>query len=388
MQGRHFMQRFKCTFAMAFASGIAFIAASANAAEIRLRSGAHATGSVVRLGEVADIFDGTTGEIQALQQIELAPAPSVGKQRAITVREVQDTLERRGLNMVFHRISGASQVLVAPADNAPKPVARQKLLPMSSVQVAQRAVNDAIVKCLQEATGSDEPWTIETDLTTDQAQAVLADVHNLKARGGSEPWIGKQSFEIAVQTDRGPAAFAVEAKVSAPSAVVVTLQTVPRGTIVQACDVALQRVKPGTYVDDAFRSLDDVIGREAVRAMAPGQIVDPQYVRMPTLVKRGSVVTVYVKSPGVRIRTTGKARTGGGEGETITVESLLDRKSFEARIVGIDQVEVNADPIAATASPATELPRLPVAAAAKPRGNGQYTVRRATATLPVNRGNE
>ena len=40
-------------------------------------------------------------------------------------------------------------------------------------------------------------------------------------------------------------------------------------------------MKPGTDVGDAFQSLDDVVGREAVLAIAPGQVLDPQYVRTP-----------------------------------------------------------------------------------------------------------
>ncbi len=319
--------------------------ATCDAAELRLRSEARTTGSVVRLGDVADILG--DGEVQALAQIELAPAPAVGKQRTLTVREIQDTLERRGLNMLELRISGASQVNVVGFAEAAKQTPRSKVLPLSSMQQAQRAVIDAIVQHLQESNGNDDPWTVVVELNDAQAQAVLADVHRVEARGGQAPWLGKQTFEIAVRTDKGPAAFTLEAKVTIPSSVVVTAKAVPRGAILDAADVTLERIKPGTPVDDAFQSLDDVVGREAIKAMAPGQILDPQYVRTPMLVKRGSVVTVYVQSPGVKIRTAGRARDNGSQGDTVTIESLLDRKSFEARVTGIDQVEVIANPSAA-----------------------------------------
>ena len=100
-----------------------------------------------------------------------------------------------------------------------------------------------------------------------------------------------------------------------PSAVVVTTGPVPRGAILSENDVTLQRMKPDMQVDDAFQSLDDVVGREAVLAIAPGQILDPQYIRTPMLVKRGSVVTVYVQAPGVKIRTTARAREDGSKGD-------------------------------------------------------------------------
>ena len=214
------------------------------------------------------------------------------------------------------------------------------------MQQAQRTVAEAIVRHLQESNGNDDPWTVDVDLPDAQAQAVLADVHHVEARGGQAPWYGRQTFEIAVRADKGPTAFTIEAKVRIPSSVVVTAKAVPRGAILEATDVTLERIKPGTQVDDAFQSIDEVVGREAIKAMAPGQIIDPDYVRTPIFVKRGSVVTVYVQAPGVKIRTTGRARDNGSQGDIVTIESLIDRKSFEARVTGIDQVEAAANPSA------------------------------------------
>jgi flagella basal body P-ring formation protein FlgA len=324
--------------------GLVTVAANSHAAELRLRSDAKTTGSVVRLGDVADILDGGNNEVQALSQIELSPAPGPGKQRTISVREIQDTLERRGVNMLQLRVTGASQVNVAGYVETAKTIAKSKLLPLSSMQEAQRAVIEAIVRHLQEAVGNEDPWSVTVELSDAQAQAVLTDVHHVQALGGKDPWFGRQTFEITARTDKGPTVFNIEAKVTIPSSVVVTAKAVPRGAILEAADVTLQRIKPGTQIDDEFQSVDDVIGREAVRAIAQGQVLDPQYVRTPIFVKRGSVVTVYVQSPGIKIRMTGRARENGGQGDTVTIESLLDKKSFEARVTGIDQVEVTASP--------------------------------------------
>ena len=158
--------------------------------------------------------------------------------------------------------------------------------------------------------------------------------------------------------------FTVAAKVGIPSAVVVTAKTVPRGAIIQAADVSLERTKPGTDVGDAFQTLDDVVGREAVLAIAPGQVLDPQYVRTPVMVKRGSVVTVFVQAPGVKIRTTGRVREDGGRDDQVTVESLLDRKTFLARVTGIDQVEVAAE---STTMPQEAVAPLPTSTASMKR---------------------
>jgi flagella basal body P-ring formation protein FlgA len=324
------------------------ICAFSAGAELRIRSDAHPQGTIVHLGDVADIFDADESQIRSLAQIELMPAPPPGKQRQISVREIQDTLERRGLNLLQCHFSGASQVTVAAGADAPRQTAKTaRTIPLTSIQEAQRAVADAIAQYLHQQTSSDDPWNVAVELTSAQAQTILVDVHHVDIRGGQAPWVGKQSFEVQVRSDKGPASFTVSAQVTLPESVVATTKDVPCGAIIQTTDVTLQRLKPGAQVGDAFTSLDDVVGQEAILAIAPGQILDPQYVHSPVMVKRGSVITVYSVAPGIKIRTTGRCREDGSRNQMVMVEALLDRKTFQARVTGFDQVEVNAD--AATA---------------------------------------
>jgi len=311
------------------------------AAELRLRADARPQGSVVYLGDVADILGVSETEARSLAQIELTPAPAAGKQRTLSVREIQDTLERRGINMLAYHLSGTNQVtVVGYVEPAAKPAAKIRTLAYSTVQEARRVLTAAILRCLQEATGSDDPWTADFELTDAQAQAVLADVHRVQVTGAQPPFVGRQKFDIEIRTDKGPATFTLDVQIGMPSAVVVTTGPVPRGAILSENDVTLQRLKPDMQVGDSFQSLADVVGREAVLAIAPGQILDPQYIRTPVLVKRGSVVTVNVQAPGVKLRTTARAREDGSKGDSITVESLLDRKSYLAKVTAVDTVDV------------------------------------------------
>ncbi len=362
------------------------VGVAARGAELRLRTDARVSGNVVRLGDVAEIFATDDQEVQSLAAIELTTTPMAGKQSTISVREIQDTLERRGLNLLQYHFSGAGQVTIASGPDTNKPTFKAaKALPLTSVQEAQRAVADAIVQYLQQATRSQDPWNVAVDLNPAQAQAVLADVHHVMVHGGQAPWAGKQSFDVEVRGDKGPATFTVAAQVSMPTMAVVTVRDVPCGAVIQADDVTLQRVKPGSESDSAFTSLDDVIGREAILAIAPGQMLDPDYVRTPLLVKRGSVITVFVAAPGIKIRTTGRARDDGSKGQVVAVEALLDRKTFLARVTGIDQVEVNAEEATTPEAVAATEPGSGLNArtsAAKARMAATHTLR--TAAVPNN----
>jgi flagella basal body P-ring formation protein FlgA len=365
---------------------VLLIGVSAQGVELRLRTDAHVSGNVVHLGDVAEIFAADDQEVQSLSEIQLTPIPAAGKQSTISVREIQDTLERRGFNLLQYHFSGAGQVTIASGPDTNKSAFKAaKTLPLTSVQEAQRAVADAIVQYLQQATRSQDPWNVAVDLTPVQAQTVLSDVHHVTVHGGQAPWTGKQSFDVEVRGDKGPATFTATAQVSMPTMAVVTVRDVPCGAVIQADDVTLQRVKPGSESDSAFISLDDVIGREAILAIAPGQVLDPDYVRTPALVKRGSVVTVFVAAPGIKIRTTGRARDDGSKGQVVAVEALLDRKTFLARVTGIDQVEVNAEEATTPEAVAATEPGSGLSArtsAAKARMASTHSVR--TAAVPNN----
>ena len=156
------------------------------AAELRLRADArHKEAlSVWAMWPIFSAFP--KPKARSLAQIELTPAPAAGKQRTLTVREIQDTLERRGINMLAYHLSGTNQVtVVGYVEPAAKPAAKTRTLAYSTVQEARRVVTAAILRCLQEAAGSDDPWTANFELTDAQAQAVLADVHRVQVTGAA-----------------------------------------------------------------------------------------------------------------------------------------------------------------------------------------------------------
>ncbi len=137
-------------------------------------------------------------------------------------------------------------------------------------------------------------------------------------------------------------ALAVTAKIGVAPAVVVATRAVPRGAVIQASDVQLDRSQPVTGKMEVATRLEEVVGKEAAGAIVAGRPIDQKAIRQPLLVRKGEVVTVYVRSPGVRIRTAGRAQDAGSQGELIAVESLENRQTYFARVTGIQEAEVYA----------------------------------------------
>jgi len=321
---------------------LAAIAAPTDAAEIQLRQRAAPRSGLVLLSDLADVYAVEQDEADELAATELFPAPPQGAKRFVRLSEIQEALTARGVRLAAHTFSGASQVEVqaaAPLAAAPAPKRRRELT-TSQQGRANRAARDAIQRHLREAANATADWSVEVELTAEQARAVVECGSKLTASGGAAPWTGEQPFELLLGDGAQPAALQITAAVSLPPSIVVLKLALGRGTVLQEDDLELLPLPSGGREGEFFTTLEEAIGLETTQAVAAGQALSAAMVRPPLLVRRGEAVTVYVRARGVRVRTVARARGDGAEGETITVESMTDRKTYLVRVTGVQEVEV------------------------------------------------
>jgi flagella basal body P-ring formation protein FlgA len=326
-------------------AAVSATAVSISAAELRLRQQCTPQSSLTTLGDVAEIFSADAAQADALKKIELFPSPSSDQPRMLRVRELQDLLATRGVNLAEHRFSGSAQVQIAPGKKR-----SDSNLPLSeqAIKRAQRRVQEAVLKYLQEQGSSSQPRTVQFDLTAAQQRALGTASAPISVRGGAAPWTGSQQLTLSVDGSDGPASFSLEVRVSVPSSVVAALHSISRGAIIRAADLTLVHGDPRDDGENgAFHNLEEVAGKQASKAIAEGKVLTPDAVQAPLLIRRGDVVTVYAKTAGIHIHITARAKDDGAMSDLVTVESLTDRKSFTARVCGPRETEVFAQAAAA-----------------------------------------
>lgn len=352
----------RCSFVTALVQFLAVAnCATTIAAEIQLREEVHAAGPLVLLGEIADVHARHSVESAELATIDLFPAPAPGERRVLRLRELQDVLAVRGTNLAEHRFSGASQITIyGPRrdEEAPRPM-RQPSKPArkaaADTSLVESQASKAIQAYLTEQAG-DQGWQVSNDLSESRAAQIASLGDELTVQGGAEPWTGKQQFTLtAPNSDDEP--ISITAHVALPPAVVVARYSLPKGVVIRADDVKLQRGNPTKGEADVYQSIDDVIGKETVRTITEGQILDSRSVRRPLLVRRNEIVTVYSRCEGVSVRTTARVRDDGANGDLVTVETLEDRKPYFARVSGPQEVSIFAQ--AVTAEEPTQQPAQP-----------------------------
>ncbi len=75
---------------------------SADALEIRVKRECQCTGSLVLLGDVADVLDDDAKRASAVAQIALFPAPS--QSRFVTSQELQRLVQLNGISLADRKI--------------------------------------------------------------------------------------------------------------------------------------------------------------------------------------------------------------------------------------------------------------------------------------------
>jgi flagella basal body P-ring formation protein FlgA len=319
------------------------VANCVTAAELRLRSQCVPAGVVVTLGDVADIASVDARQAAALAAIELFPAPSAPEEKTVRVREIQDLLLLRGVNLANQQFTGSSEIIVHAAPARPR-VAPQRPVSPAEVQRVKRRLCEAVAKYLNESTAGQQDWAVDFELTEANARLFGDSSAPLQVSGGIAPWTGTQQFEIATSGRHGPARIAISASVRVIAPVLVALHSMSRGDVIREGDVALQRLASADKLPNAIHAPELAIGHELVKSVGAGTAVTSDTLRQPLSVHRGEVVTVLARAGGIRIRTNARSREDGSVGDLVAVESLLNRSAYYARVSGTREVEVFARP--------------------------------------------
>lgn len=337
------------TAAIAVAAVLAGLGGRVDAAEMKVRAECCPEGTIVTLGDLVDLRCDSTSEAERLAQITLFPTPAPGLRRFISAREIKDMLLIRGIDLIDHQFLGARTVLVVGSEPKRNPSNAVRLA-SASPRLAEKRLREALDDHLNR-TGV-QPWQIEFDLDQDTARWISA-AQSLNVQGDREPSTGRQCFEISMQVGNEAKTVDVIAEISLPPLVVVPVRSIPRATRISRADLELRHVDSHVLTAGSVQRMEDIVGKEATRALAAGKPVAQSYVCEPILVRRGDVVTVIVRAAGIRVRTQARARDDGAQGELVAVESMENRQTYFAQVSGVREVEILAATVSADGSSRT-----------------------------------
>lgn len=317
-----------------------------HAGTIRLKSRAVTASSLVRMGDVAEITAADPQWAQSCRNVVLAPAPPSGGRLQISFDEIRSRLHARGFNLADMEFSGRSVVTV---------VARQKPRetetsvttvsgeerPVSQWQrkQAEKRVREAVRRHLRQKDAGLEDVALSLRVPPDDVKRLLEDPQNgYQVRGGRPPWNAPQTFTLQfLDSDGQQQEVTVRGRIQQRPKIVALQHAVPRGHVLRASDLAW---KTGESPGGGYTQMQEVIGRETVRALRKGDALDGQDIRNVPLVRTNDIVTVSSRQPGIVVQRQLKAREDGARGDTVTLVTLDGRNKVLARVTGFHEAEV------------------------------------------------
>jgi len=119
--------------------------------------------------------------------------------------------------------------------------------------------------------------------------------------------------------------------------IVVPTHDIARGATIVQSDLAF-----GTAADNVpsgtATSSSDLVGLQSRRVLHAGESVRLDDVRKPTLVTKGSTVTMIFEVPGITLTAVGRAMSEGGVGDTVTVQNPASFRQISAIVTGPGEV--------------------------------------------------
>jgi flagella basal body P-ring formation protein FlgA len=320
------------------------VGGSAMAAVVRLRPSAEVAGSVIRLGDIADVSDPDPAVARRLAEVAVAPAPAAGaegsvsfadiRSRLLAVGEAVGAIEFTGHSLV--RVRGAGGGVVQAA-GATEPAASQW-----SVRRGEDVLREAMAEFVTRQWPELGNMHIDVSLTDADAARVAAigtiPPDALRLDGWKAPIDGPQTLTAQYPgRDGRTERVTVQCRLCPLPFVLTVRAAVQRGRIVQADDLEWMQT---ASVGDGFTRPADLIGKQAGRTLRAGEPVRAADVESVPLVRPREVVTVTARSAGVSVRREMQAAQAGGLGETIAVTDLDGRERLFVRVTGYHTAEV------------------------------------------------
>ena len=140
---------------------------------------------------------------------------------------------------------------------------------------------------------------------------------------GSRPWKVYVPVDVAVSSE-----------------VLVAARPLPRGHLMSAADVRVERRDVSRLRHGYLADAKALLGQRLRAPLLAGTVLTPAVLQADDLVRRGQSVTITANLSGIAVNMSGKALADGGLGQRIRVENSNSGRIVEAIVRSREQVEV------------------------------------------------
>jgi flagella basal body P-ring formation protein FlgA len=287
----------------------------ARAGSIILHEEAFVRGPQIKLGDIAELEG---DDMAALADVEVMPAPLPGVSKQINASLITARLRTAGVDLADLEVKGATAV--------------------RTTTMALDITRDMIEMSLREYITSVMPWEVENaqiEVTPPTMDYVVPD-GILEVAWEASPtynFLGSGAFRGTVLVDGTPQKqLTCRASVEAFGDIVIAAHDIPRGRLVSAADLIVEKRALSSLKSGHFRDPAEVVGNVTRSTVFPGTVITRRHVTPPTVVKRNQIVQVELASGGLYIQTQARAMQDGAAGDTIPLSNVDTKEMYYGTI--------------------------------------------------------
>lgn len=293
----------------------------AGADTVTLKPEAFIKGPTVMLGDVADI-EGEHAE--ALRSIAVTHAALPGSSRRIDASLLRSRIVSAGYDSESVDVANTPRIVTATTMH---------------LDVTRELLMDDLRNYIH----MNMPWDPEetlVDIVPPTGKTVVAD-GDMSIAWRANPaykYLGLGSFrgDISVDGQLSKTVYA-KATIKTYADVLVTDGGLSRGTRLTPANVHLEKRDLSTIKTGVFFGLDELNGAIAKSSIRAGQIITPDKVMAPKVVKRNQIVRVRTQVGAMVIQSQAQALSDGSVGDVLRCRNLKSKEEFTG-VVGRDGI--------------------------------------------------
>lgn len=133
----------------------------------------------------------------------------------------------------------------------------------------------------------------------------------------------------------------VNANIHLYSLVIHTAEPLAKGHILSRDDLIASEIDLGNARYGYFTDMESLIGKQVKFRLPQNKIIRVNYVKTPTLVKRGEMVTIIAENTGYSVKMSGTAMSSGARGDRVQVKNISSQRIVEGIVMEPGVISIN-----------------------------------------------
>jgi flagella basal body P-ring formation protein FlgA len=273
------------------------------------------SGSRIVLGDIATI-QGAGDQHKALARLPVGSSPAPGKSKDFyTVSVINSLQHRRGVTNIDWQ--GSPNIAVT----------------RTATRISKKQIEAILGQFLQDNRNKLPKADIRLQILRAPDELILPE--------GNVTWqvtpsraaiLDSSSFSIAFAVNGTPAGNCiVRSRLKALANVAVAAVSLQRGERVKQSSIRLEK-RDISKLDAPYTELAELIGKETLKTINAGTVLEHDFIGLPSIVHKGEMVTIVARRGTMRLTTKGLSRENGRKGEMIRVKNISSNKMVYCRV--------------------------------------------------------